>query len=250
MKNLFKLITIIVSLTLVSVSQCFAINTLNGCSITNTTIQVRKAYVCLGDSITVGTGSESGFGYRGFLQQKLGVTSTLFKGSKSTTITDPSIKNISPFHEGIGGNNTTQMLSRLPGILSTYMNGSQEKAMIIHAGTNDIFQDVPIQDMVDNVVSMLDLINAYDSQIYIYVCLIIPVTYQNDDPDITTFNSLLSSELSTYEKDNLTVVDLNNAFKANPNWEDDYLPVDGTHPNDAGYQVMANALATAIQANQ
>jgi lysophospholipase L1-like esterase len=110
---------------------------------------------------------------------------------------------------------------------------------------------LPIAEVVDNVEQIINMINAHDPSIAIYVALIIPSTISTDDAVITNYNSVLASRVISLQatKPNLFIVDINTALQQNPFWRTDYMS-DAFHPNDAGYEVMAQEWFQSIVTNE
>lgn len=152
-------------------------------------------------------------------------------------------------HAGYTGDQTTDIIARIGTNLAAYLSTSGKKVILLHIGTNDITGSVTEADSISNIESILNTIKAFDLDIKIYVALIIP---RNDslDSDTTSFNSALNTMLSSYELTHPGVytVDMNSAFKANPNWVADYI-LDNVHPSAAGRAVMATAWNNAMLAN-
>jgi lysophospholipase L1-like esterase len=157
-------------------------------------------------------------------------------------------------HEGINGNTTDQVQARLPAALAAHMalpnpTGSR---LLLHIGTNDLQDRLPISSVVENVEQIINMVHAHDPSINVYVALMIPSTIDTEDAIITDYNNALAARLNTLRattKPNLFTVDMNTAFKENPSWKTQYM-FDAFHPNDTGYAVMAQVWAGAIDANE
>jgi lysophospholipase L1-like esterase len=204
----------------------------------------RPKILCLGDSITRGIGDAEDFGYRDHLQTNLNVSHNIVgpyfdPHSDSTYEVD---------HAGKSGETTAQIEARTPALLNVFFaHVPYNSAILLHAGSNDVASSVPTNDIVNNIIDIVDLINTHDASIAVYVALIIP-TNNTNNTNTTIYNAALNIALLDYHKDNLYIVDMNTAFKNNDDWIVDYLN-DTIHPNDAGYAVMAQTWATAINAN-
>ena len=120
--------------------------------------------------------------------------------------------------------------------------------VLLHIGTNDVRTDLPESETVDNIQDIVELIHAHDPAIAIHVALVVPIPAPEIDVRITNFNAALRTRLEQLQatKSNLFIVDMNAAFKQNPNWATQYF-ADTVHPNDAGYQVMAAQWEASIE---
>ena len=200
----------------------------------------------LGDSITLGTGSTTGFGYRSALQDRLGIGVYDFVGSQKSPASDPTYD---VDHNGISSQETAYIESIISARLDTYMpapNPAGSK-ILLHIGTNDAwYEDVTSAQAVQNVSDILDIIQAHDASISVYVALIIPMDHAKN-ANVIAFNSSLRTMLYAYPKNNLYIVNMYAVFASNPNWITLWMS-DFAHPNDTGYNVMAQAWANVILA--
>lgn len=220
-----------------------------------------KPLLCpLGDSITRGSNDSTCqgqplagptttcFGYRDHLQDLLGVGKYNFVGDFKEPSTSPTYDTD---HAGVPGQTTAQILARLPGILSTNFVGPVPAGSIflIHAGTNDIRLGGSQSVAINNILTMINIINTYDPNITIYVALVTPYSSQ-----MTSFNVALKSALITRQgtKSNLHYVDMEAAFRNIANCNPTYLICmnDGLHPDDVppdpGYPLMARTWYNCI----
>ena len=207
----------------------------------------KRRLMCVGDSITAGVGDANLFGYRDHLLSRLGIGSVEFVGTYQSPISDP-IFDVD--HEGVSGNRTDQVKARLAAALSLHLPKPNpvRSRLLLHIGSNDIKNGIAQATAVNNVADIVNQINAYDPTVDVYVALIIPSPTPATDTLFTAYNAALLAQLTIMQatKLNLYIVDMNAAFKVNPNWVVAYM-ADTLHPNDAGYDVMAQAWAQAIQ---
>jgi len=172
------------------------------------------------------------------LQDEVGINTYTFVGSYSLPASD-TVYQVK--HSGVGGQRTDQILARLSDELDTWMPAPNDKnsCVLLHAGTNDISAHIATATIVDHIEDIIDMIDTHDSNIKIIVALIIP-RYDDHDDETTDYNTALNTMLLTYQslKSNLYIVDMNTAFKDNPDWIVDYM-YDIVHPKDTGYNIMA-----------
>lgn len=222
----------------------------------------KKTHIlAVGDSISSsnGSGTISGnWSYRRELQYQLG-DKYLMVGNKSSPTYDQFPNYFYPLstrNAAVSGETSTQILARIPANISSYfVAGTYNKgsAVLIHAGTNDITLDpqsnlaLSITAAITNIKSMIDLFDAADPEINIYVCKIIPRYDTSANIWYTQrFNEELARTRLTWSKKNVYIVDMQGAFKADSNWKTDYM-YDSKHPNDAGFNVMGKVYAAAVK---
>jgi lysophospholipase L1-like esterase len=213
----------------------------------------------LGDSITRGTndinfpnGDIPG-GYRRGLGEQLtaaGYTYDFVGNSK-----DNSYPGMDPDHNGNNGFRTDEMLTNLSNWLAI-----DPDTVLLHAGSNDILQNVPVATAINNLSSLINIITTNDPARRLYVATIIPITqdwqgrtaaYLNGNAN--TYNDQLRSLVQQYANQGRKVflVEMNGSIAlTNPNPAlNFYQPGDGIHPGQAGYNQMGaiwfNAITTS-----
>ncbi len=223
-----------------------------------------RRMLCIGDSITWGTGQTNQWSYRQQLQADLGIGLFQFVGSHAAPPTDP---NYYVFHEGIGGDCTADVLARIDAALDRYLPTPNlpVSAVLLHIGTNDVKSGtgcgVTEAQAVSNVAdtglttaSIVGKIHAHDPNLQVYVALIIPSTNVTSDANFTSYNTALNTRLTSLQstKTNLFIVDMNSAFRNTANCASVAACVDDTvsHPNDAGYVVMGDTWYAALVSHQ
>lgn len=207
-----------------------------------------------GDSITFGSGSTPTplkFGWRDDLQDFIGVGTYDFVGP----FTDPDTSAIYDVdHNGRGGDDTRDLIARLATALSTYFplpnpTGSRILLMI---GTNDIKDgEIGQTGTIDNVETIINTINTWDSSIAIYVGTIIPSTNSTFNTNFTAYNSALVTRLITLmaSKANLHRVDMNAKFRTCNGGFYTACFFDSLHPNNLGYASLGDAWADCFASN-
>ena len=197
----------------------------------------------LGDSITRGMGGDPPYtGYRDDLYWLL-VNDDWdfdFVGSQS----DGS--GFDADHEGHGGWKAEDILANI----DTWLQDSAPDVILLHIGTNDISSGQSNSSTIDEIEGILDRIYAYNPQITILLCKLIPrlETPANEYLQNEELNGLIE-DLYNEKKDAgyyIYLVDQFNAFKENPDWRTDYM-IDNVHPNEDGYAVMAQTFFSVLQ---
>ena len=129
----------------------------------------------LGDSFTRGAndinypnGSIPG-GYRKELGTRLATAGLAFDFVGSSSIT--AVAGMDPDHEGHDGFRTDQILSNLP----TWLAAAPD-VVLLHIGTNDILQNIPVIAAATNLSSLIDAITVNAPERRLYVATIVPIT--------------------------------------------------------------------------
>jgi len=162
-------------------------------------------------------------------------------------------------HAGVSGYRTDEVLANVEGWLDSLLAlPATESFVLMHIGTNDIAQNKNLDAAVANVSSIIDAIDAHDSQTTIFVALIIPypgstLVYERTN----NYNVKLAAMLAAYDKNNLVVVDMNGKFEAAyADFAEDAAAsrvpsqyyANLAHPNVDGYALMAECWTEAINA--
>jgi lysophospholipase L1-like esterase len=172
--------------------------------------QDRGALVFLGDSITQGWGDD-------------------FRGD---------FAGVHVANRGISGDTTRGLLMRLgDDVLALDPSG-----IVLLIGTNDIDVGVKPADVADNVKVLLEQIAAYDNEIPVILCQVMPTSATKNRPTdkIRELNRELAEVANGNEQ--VTVLDTYTLFA---NDEGDAKPEefpDLLHPNEAGYSKWRAAL--------
>jgi len=212
------------------------------------TIEAGARLLPLGDSITKGSNGPETIefiGYRFALQDNVGIGTYDFVGYYSDPPSDPVYDVL---HSGYAGKTAYAIQSLTLGNMLNFFSGYNPNgsAVLIHAGTNDMPGSRTIQTVADDVLGIVDIIDAHDPTIDVYVALIIPRgnTWEYVYNRVNNFNPALESTLQARQgtKANLYIVDMNAAFHGT-SCGNNYLTClssDLVHPNTLGYQVMAD----------
>ena len=194
----------------------------------------------VGDSITIGTGDFggiNGFGYRDHLQTLLGNGIYTFVGDYADPGSAPSNGGFSNGHQAQSGEQPATTHTNLPSALVDFMTDCTTDCIVLilsgingsPGGTGQIPSDVG---------QLIDDVTAANSTTKVFVGNYIDWS-ENDE-----LLAMVTSRQVT--KTNLYFVDINQAFHdADPSYAST-LMADEVHPNDSGYQVMAQAWYDAI----
>lgn len=148
---------------------------------------------------------------------------------------------------GISGQTTPQMLVRF----RQDVIDLKPAAVVILAGTNDIAGNTgpsTLGMIEDNLVSMVQLARAND--IRVIVCSVLPAFDYPWRPGLHPAQKIvaLNDWLKQYAaKQGLTYVDYWSAMADERGGMRKDLTLDGVHPNEAGYRVMARLVEPAIE---
>jgi len=235
--------------------------TLIGLAVTFQTIEAQSAplkIMPLGDSITYGfnginhpNGSIPG-GYRRQLGIRLAAAGISYDFVGNSTLNPAAGSD--PDHNGYPGIRTDQGLGNLSGWLA-----SNPDVVIIHLGTNDMIQHVPISTAINNLSSLIDRITVGAPARKVYVATIIPIIDTRDghtpaewkvivDAYNVQVRSLVQQHASLGRK--VMLADMSTGLvytDANPA-NNVFQPGYGTHPALAGYNQMGNFWFNAITA--
>lgn len=167
---------------------------------------------CFGDSITRGYGSDTG-GY----PQKL--SDLLNANSKPSLVAN----------SGLDSESTYEGASRIDTVLA----GFAAHFILIQEGTNDIHNGMSVETTQYNLQSMIT--KAKTAGVIPMLSTLTPET--SSVPD--TWNPMITALAATNV---ITLVD--NYAATSPTWS--AISADNIHPNDSGYQIMANTWYAAL----
>ncbi|MFQ5627796.1 MAG: GDSL-type esterase/lipase family protein [bacterium] len=197
-----------------------------------TALFAQKKIMPLGNSITKGVGSTgNNTGYRKPLYNQLKTSYSInFVG----TLEDGS--GFDADHEGHPGWKSSQILSNI----STWLNNHNPDMILFHIGTNDISASRSTQDIINDIDATLSQIWSYDSNIRVFLCSIIP-RKDSKDANVVSLNSQIQNLVNQRKGSNpINHIDQYSVIANVSNWQSTLMS-DYLHPNDSGYQKMANA---------
>lgn len=188
----------------------------------------------LGDSITWGVGSSLGNGYRVPLRNALtgeGHTLDLVGSLQSGSMTDPD-------NEGHRGWRIDQIDAITDQVLSTY----RPNVVTLMIGTNDLNQNYQVATATDRLHSLVDRITADVPGVTVLLASLIVSTNAVEEPNRPAFNRQVPAIAQAEQAagKHVRYVDMGALTTADLS--------DALHPNDGGYQKMADAFDAGIQA--
>jgi len=193
----------------------------------------------LGNSITQGDMNHPTYRYElwkmlkrdGYAVDYVGTLRTNYNG-------DNPAKDFDLDHEGHWGWRADQILNGIPGQkkLSDFMQHSMPDIVLMHLGSNDIFQGDSIDLIIGELKEIIRTLRSSNNAIVILIAQILPVANKS----LNTRISLLNKEIEklpsfTGPSSQLIVV---NHFEGFDPYRHTY---DGVHPNRAGEKRMADA---------
>ncbi|MEV7965987.1 lectin [Sphaerisporangium sp. NPDC088356] len=189
----------------------------------------------LGDSITEGTQVPGG--YRIGLWQRLaaGRYTTDFVGSQ---FNGPG--NLGDHdHEGHPGWRIDQIDANITGWARTY----NPRTVLLHIGTNDVLQNYNVSSAPQRLSTLIDHITTAVPNADVFVATIIPLSNSSQEAAARTFNAaipgIVQSKVNAGK--HVHLVDMHAKLTTAD-------LVDGIHPTATGYDKMAAAWYTALQA--
>ncbi|KAI9715077.1 MAG: hypothetical protein M1812_006195 [Candelaria pacifica] len=220
----------------------------------------------LGDSITFGFKSSDGNGYRNDL---LGDLTLMVGGPKATfigSVKAGTMKNNE--NEGHSG----WQIDQIAGAAKAILAKEKPNVVLVHAGTNDMIVDRQVDEAPERLGKLLDLISTAVPDALILVAQIIPIKDQTINARVLAFNSkiqpmltarqdqqhkMLTARQDQQHKDaKVQTIDMYTAVQH----KDEKVQVinmytavqvadlvDGIHPNDNGYKMMASTWYHALQ---
>ncbi len=187
----------------------------------------------LGDSITRGYRSSTDDGYRGPLYsalKKRGIALDFVGSQRAGAMFDPD-------NEGHNGYRINQIAQLVDATLAIY----HPNVVTLHIGTNDIKDNYQVPTAPQRLASLIDQIIAADPHVTILVAQLVCTANPSNQALTETYNGKIPEIVQSRAKagKHVYMVSMKALTKADLD--------DGLHPNDGGYQKMADAWDTALQ---
>ncbi|MEV6183181.1 ricin-type beta-trefoil lectin domain protein [Streptomyces sp. NPDC052015] len=188
----------------------------------------------LGDSITWGVGSSTGNGYRGPLWNKLAADGHLldFVGTvRGGSMSDPD-------NEGHSGYRIDQIAALADASLTRY----RPNVVTLHIGTNDLQGASEVNTAIARLKSLVNQITADVPDATVLVASLVVSTSASEERFRGAYNQATRQIVSDAQAagKHVAYVDMSSLTTADL--------ADPLHPNDAGYQKMADAFHRGVQA--
>lgn len=188
----------------------------------------------LGDSITFGIGSSDGNSYRGDLQKELAGNNVTFIG------TQKSGKMANNAHEGHSG----WLISMIAGAAKNALP-MRPNVVLLDAGGNDMLWGPDPADAPTRLGSLIDQIVVACPDAALLVANLLPTWVADAEKRMQVFNAAVPGVIAQRAQAGKHVLEVDMAA---PLTTKDLS--DGVHPNDVGYQKMADAwYAGIVKAN-
>lgn len=146
---------------------------------------------------------------------------------------------------GFPGNTTSNVISRIDGVLS-----AKPQKIFLMVGINDLLNGGEVDQVVKNYTELLNKIKEQSPSTLVYVQSVLPVnngilkSETVNNQEISSLNGKL--KLLSEERGNV-FIDLNSHFHgSNEQMRSDYS-WDGLHPNSHGYAVWRNLIVQYIR---
>ncbi|MFF7445864.1 MULTISPECIES: ricin-type beta-trefoil lectin domain protein [unclassified Streptomyces] len=187
----------------------------------------------LGDSITWGVGSSTGNGYRGALWNRLAADGHPldFVGTvRGGSMSDPD-------NEGHSGYRIDQIAALTDASLTRY----RPNVVTLHIGTNDLNGNYQPSTAADRLRSLVNQVTAAAPDATVLVASLVVSTSGSEERYRAAYNQATRQIVSDAQAAGKHVgfVDMSSLTTADL--------VDTLHPNDAGYQKMADAFHRGVQ---
>ena len=208
------------------------------------------AIMPLGDSITAGTGSSDGGGYRVelFRQAMANSQSLTFVGTLASGPTTVSGKSFPRSHEGHSGFviDTITQRQGLSSVTDAAIAKSIPHIVLLMIGTNDIVWGV--LDEPTKLGNLIDQIIADAPKALVVVAQIGPSNDDSRTALIKAYNDGIPAvvQARVAAGKHVAMVDMFTPFVSNPDYKIALLS-DEVHPNDAGYVIVGQTWYQAIQ---
>ncbi|MFI5387559.1 MAG: GDSL-type esterase/lipase family protein [Fimbriimonadales bacterium] len=191
----------------------------------------------LGDSITAGYPVPGGYRTRLYYLLSTEGFSFDFVGSMTDNSNFPALPD--PDHEGHSGWQTVNISANISGWLTT----STPDVILLHIGTNDISAGVGSAVALSRLDILLSQITSQEPNAQLFVASVVP-RWDSNEATSQVYNAGIPGLVSSYTSQGKHVyfVDIHSAVGASD-------LADGIHPNQGGYDKMANVWNGAIQSN-
>jgi lysophospholipase L1-like esterase len=126
--------------------------------------------------------------------------------------------------------------------LPDWLKGYTPDIVLLHIGTNDVYDGQSTQSIVDEIKEIIDLLRSDNPRVTVFLARLIPVASPHENEGIIDLNKHMDSIAASKAtpESPVVVVDQNSGFDAE---QDAY---DGIHPNPAGEEKIAQEWTRAV----
>ena len=200
-----------------------------------------------GDSITQGFNVNGGYRAPLFHLALAAKRDITFVGSASD-YSVPTVDGVTfpKAHEGHGGY-TIEGTNGIAQFVSTSIPSYKPNIITLMIGTNDINGNNNVADAPNRLGKLLDSIFTRDANILVVVAQIVPSKTDGTNNAIKTYNAAIPALVSTRvgQGHHVVLVDMYGAFTKDANFKNTLFG-DNLHPNQAGYNLMADVWFQAL----
>ena len=149
---------------------------------------------------------------------------------------------ITPVFDGNNEGYTGYTISQIKGLIYDRLQKTAPDIILLHIGTNDSMYSSPSTAANSSLTALLDEIDRYetnyDHPVTVILARIIPLPKAGSW--VASFNDYLDSMAATRiaNGDNLVIINMERS---------DIPLIDGIHPTDAGYKIMAGVWYNALK---
>jgi len=149
-------------------------------------------------------------------------------------------------HEGHGGY-TIEGNNGIAQYVNTSIPSYQPDIITLMIGTNDINGNNNVADAPNRLGKLLDSIFAKDANILVILAQIVPTGSDGTNNAVKTYNAAMPNLVSTRvaKGQHIVLVDMYGAISKDANYKQSLLG-DNLHPNQAGYNLMADVWFQAL----
>ncbi|MEU0986752.1 phosphatidylinositol-specific phospholipase C domain-containing protein [Streptomyces sp. NPDC005953] len=193
---------------------------------------VRLAVMPLGDSITLGVGSNTRTGYRPALAAALGKEATTLEFVGSQVDADGVTR-----HEGHSG----WRIDQLQAEIETWLAEAKPNIITLHIGTNDMNRDYQVASAPQRLGALIDQIHTASPDTAVVVASLVPATDPAVQARVNTYNAAIPGIVSSRAAQGYKIAQVSMGGLTNADLDDNL------HPNNAGYTKMANAFLGGVR---
>jgi lysophospholipase L1-like esterase len=142
-------------------------------------------------------------------------------------------------HEGHWGWRVDEILAQLPG----WLEGYTPDVVLMHVGTNDIFQNRSIDETLSDMTEIVEALRDDNPEVTLLVAQVIPHN-RSDRPALEDFNQAVMGWIETISTPESPAILVDQYTGFDPAQD----TFDGVHPNPAGEKKMAQHWYEALEA--